>query len=87
MAAIERLPWQIEALHRYDKDVNWQDKQGKTALHYAVLSDDRPSCDVLLKFGANRQLKDKDGKTAMDLISKIGNEMDQMRMHAVFEKP
>ena len=49
--------------------LNAQDKEGRTALHFAVLKD-RPQCiTLLLQAGANRETKDTQGKTALDLAN------------------
>ena len=45
------------------------DNRGRTALMIAAALGDAATVDVLLKRGADRALKDKDGKTARDLAA------------------
>jgi ankyrin repeat protein len=45
--------------------VNWQSKSGWTALMSAADSGDLPTTELLLQHGANPQLQDENGKTAL----------------------
>lgn len=47
-------------------DVNYQTPQGSTPLHHAVLNKHTDSVRLLLKHGADRTIRDEEGKTAYD---------------------
>lgn len=55
-------------------DVNHQDKLGNTALHYAVIRE-RPAelVALLLKYGARKDIRNKEGKTPLDIAIEKGN--------------
>lgn len=65
--------------------MNLADENLQTALHMAIkrgLSRFFPSSDIvemLIKNGANIELRDKDEKTALDLASKSGCEWNSFR--------
>ncbi len=40
---------------------------GTTAMHMAALNNDTEGVQLLLKYGADRKIKDEDGNTALDL--------------------
>lgn len=68
----------LKALIDLKANLNIQDKNGSTALHYAVHA---PKMIVaLVAAGADVNAKDKDGKTIFDLLSKMKqtNEVKQM---------
>jgi ankyrin repeat protein len=55
------------------QNVNNQNNNGRTALHLAILSGAPPSAiQFLLSLGADPSLRDKDGKTALDLARSLG---------------
>jgi ankyrin repeat protein len=60
-----RNEW-LTYITQQEPDVNLQDKQGKTALHYAVESGNIPMVEYLLKWGQDLSLKDTDNKIARD---------------------
>ena len=47
-------------------DVNMQNKYGRTALRYAVYSEDYNTVKLLLDNGADVNMKNNDGDTALD---------------------
>ena len=47
-------------------DINARDKYGKTALHHAVLKGDEKTSDILLEFGADKNVEDIWGLSAME---------------------
>jgi len=49
--------------------MNDADNRGRTALMIAASLGDAASVDTLLRHGADRALKDKEGKTALDLAA------------------
>lgn len=51
-------------------DVNTQDKDGWTALMYAVRYGRQDIANALLQTGADVNVRNKDGKTALDLAEK-----------------
>ncbi|CAK0762960.1 conserved hypothetical protein [uncultured Gammaproteobacteria bacterium] len=51
---------------RADGDINAQDKEGRTLLHFAAFQGNKESIRYLLDHGARRDIKDTDGKTAYD---------------------
>jgi ankyrin repeat protein len=48
-------------------DINFQDKYGYTALHMAAMFGHTPIVQALLRAGASRAVKTKDGETAQDV--------------------
>lgn len=62
------------------------DQWGYTALDLAVMEGKIPVVELLLANGARRDQKNKQGKTAADLASKIANSMIQKRMDALLKK-
>lgn len=92
----ERLKTITLLLHR-GADVNAQDANGKTALHYMVSSTRIPTeqyeleqvqlLDTLLAHGANLNIKDKDGNTALAqaLQATIGQHIGIMELRRMLE--
>jgi len=53
----------------YDIDLDSHDEWGQTALHYACMFS-RPKClEILLKFGANPNIRDEVNQTALFIAS------------------
>jgi ankyrin repeat protein len=48
-------------------DVNFRDEWGLTALITATFCNDPAIVNILLKAGANKDIKNNDGKTALDI--------------------
>lgn len=44
---------------------------GTTAMHMAALNDDTEGVRLLLKYGADKDVKDEDGKTALDMAKDV----------------
>jgi len=61
--------------------LNQQDVSGRTALHYAALSNNKITIALLIKYGANRSLKDCDEKTAENLASEQQKIIAQSESH------
>lgn len=59
----------IGALVARGAPVNCQDGHGRTALHWAALNGQADRVALLLKSGADRGLKNADGKTPLDIAS------------------
>lgn len=58
-------------LENVSMDINAQDHQGKTAMHYAVMSGDVGMVKILLGHGANIDTQDHEGKTPLyDAVEK-----------------
>jgi hypothetical protein len=73
------IPW-VEAvlskknwIPRYRKRVNNKDKEGGTALHYAVASEDIALVQLLLNRGADIEAKSNDKETALHVAAGEGN--------------
>jgi len=49
-------------------NINAQDAEGKTALHYAVAAEDIPMMNILLKANADSTIVDAKGKSAFDYV-------------------
>ena len=60
-------------------NLNWQDELGKTALHHAAETNDFLAASSLLSYGADPQIKDKNGNTAFHAAAHNGN-TDMMDM-------
>lgn len=56
-------------------DVNHQNKEGQTALMFAALFGREEVFKKLIKLGANRDLKDSEGRTALSLAEGQWNQM------------
>lgn len=66
----------MEAILNGQPDPNIQDKDGKTALHYAVASENGYSIiKALLKYQANPIIEDNKGQTTLHLAAIYGNEV------------
>jgi ankyrin repeat protein len=55
-------------------DPNAKAQSGSTPLHTVAFTGDRASLDLLLKHGADRAIKNNDGKTAADIARERGNQ-------------
>jgi ankyrin repeat protein len=55
-------------------DPNAKAQSGSTSLHTVGFTGDRASLDLLLKHGADRSIKNSDGKTAADLARERGHQ-------------
>lgn len=58
-------------MYQYGANVNTQNVQLLTPLHYAALNAHVESVKFLLKHEANRNLKGKSGKTALDMAESL----------------
>ena len=67
----------VRTLLKHDADINLQDDNGISALMEAVQADSEDSVSILLEAGADKTLKNSDGKTALDLAVKEGNKVIQ----------
>lgn len=54
-------------------NVNAKDKFGRNAFMHAILCENNPMMDILLKNGTNMEAKDDDGLTALMYCAKTGN--------------
>jgi ankyrin repeat protein len=65
----------IHLLFSYDVDLNIQDNEGKTPLHYAVVRGPRfmDLIEKIVEKGADFTIKDKKGKTPLDIASDAGH--------------
>jgi len=84
----------LKILIQYNADVNIQDKQGNTPLHYAIekykkgLSEDQKrevlaAVGLLCNNGANVTLKNKEGKTPLALAEAFNNKLASELLKAV----
>ncbi|ELT88240.1 hypothetical protein CAPTEDRAFT_143498, partial [Capitella teleta] len=55
-----------------DECINGRDKNGSTPLHYAASVGRTKSCEILLKHGCKKSIKDNQGRTACDLAMMFG---------------
>jgi len=60
-------------LHYHSLDINAQDQMGNTALYYAVARQNPIIAYHLMEKGANSQIKNLQGKSAMDLAYELGD--------------
>ena len=61
-------------MEKYIFDINKQDNQGNTALHWAVYFNNQQSIDYLLHYNININITDNNNCTAMDLALKRENQ-------------
>jgi ankyrin repeat protein len=54
-------------LKEQEPTINYQDAHGRTALHYAAANSDKVAIAILVQHGADRTLKDREGKTAEEI--------------------
>lgn len=59
---------QLQVLIKAGAELNVQDSQGRTALHYAAEYSRHNNIKMLIDAGADADLKDKNGKTALDYL-------------------
>jgi len=62
----------VKLLVKHGADINFQNNSGKTALHVAVAVKNYDIACYLLSFGANTDLENKWGSTAIDLFNQFG---------------
>lgn len=53
--------------HQIKKEINFQNKDGKTPLHIAYENNNIEAALLLIQLGANTTIRDKNGKTPYDL--------------------
>jgi ankyrin repeat protein len=70
----------IELL-KHGANVNAQDSYGNTALHTATKEVDISRLKVLLEYGAKKDIKNKDGKTAIDMIDESSRKSPNKTEH------
>ncbi|EAX90656.1 ankyrin repeat protein, putative [Trichomonas vaginalis G3] len=61
----------LELLISYGAKINDKDKSGRTALIWAVITQDKDIIELLISHGININERDKSGKTALDYASKF----------------
>jgi ankyrin repeat protein len=72
----------IEALKRINKTtLNYQDKDGQTALMKAVLKSDIESIKQIMKYEPDITLKDKNGLTALDHATELEIDLDDLNTY------
>ncbi|XP_034947304.1 alpha-latroinsectotoxin-Lt1a-like [Chelonus insularis] len=69
----ETCPKVIHALLKKGANINFQDSQGHTPLHYAVISDNIEFAQTLLEFNADVTIQDKLGKNVLHLACQYSN--------------
>ena len=60
-----------------EEQKNTQDMDGATPLHRAIAREDVDLAEALLTDGADRTIKDKDDKTALDLLAEVCKHNDE----------
>ncbi|EGX95965.1 ankyrin repeat-containing domain [Cordyceps militaris CM01] len=73
IAVAHRQLSSVELLLKYGTDVNYIGDTGRTVLHDAAESNDGDMVRMLLERGANADLMDKAGITALEVASSLGN--------------
>ena len=66
-AAEGNMAQNIKFLHQHRGDLNDQNEDGQTALHYAFEHDHVESVSMLLNLGAKADVRDNRGKLPMDI--------------------
>ncbi|WP_168464272.1 ankyrin repeat domain-containing protein [Wolbachia endosymbiont of Ctenocephalides felis wCfeT] len=73
LAMQERNSEKIESLIKSGANVDAQNKDGNTLLHWAAMKDAFPIVKLLLENNANIDIKNNDGRTAPDLARETGH--------------
>ena len=63
----------VDKLLDYGIDLNHQDVDGCTALHFAICEEQYNLAEILIKNGANPAITDKRGETAWDDLKNLRN--------------
>ena len=61
----------IDELVKHGADINFQDSDRWTALHYAISVNYRAVANVLLRLGSNQNIRDKYGNSAIEMALEI----------------
>lgn len=65
---LDKLPSRYRLLLRQDSSfINYKNKDGDTALHIAVKKCSLPLVSTLLRYGANSEITDRNGQTALEI--------------------
>lgn len=77
----------IKLLLNAGADINYQNKDGNTALMLAIKKTDTKSTYTLLEYGADIDIKNKEGKTALDFAVYFREKfIDMFKMAKVIRK-
>ena len=68
----------VELLLDFKADIDYQDKQGTTALMWACMRSNVAVAKLLLERGANKDLRDKDGDSAASYYAAPGARKDDL---------
>lgn len=71
----------VELIRHSDIDLKAHNKDGMTALHFAVLNDDKAAVKELLHEGAKPDAKDNKGETAASYASILGDNETATLIH------
>ena len=69
----------IEELVKYGANINAQDGKGKNLLHHAIGLSCYNITKDLLKLGADPKIRDKNGKTALEMALASGYKMNLVK--------
>lgn len=69
IAAFHSNQQEVESLLQGNVNLDFKNQDGKTALHYAAVSDDGPIARLLLKTGANPEATDYENNTPLHLAA------------------
>ncbi|ORX83904.1 ankyrin, partial [Anaeromyces robustus] len=64
----------LQDIFFHNESLNQQDTFGNTALHYAIELKDKYAIIILAYYGADTNIKNNEGKTAMDLAHEWNDE-------------
>ncbi len=65
----------IDSLINFGININYQNDNGETPLMMSVYSNNIEAADILIKRGADKTLRNKNGLTAMDIAVEKGNQI------------
>lgn len=66
----------IKLLLKSNFDINYQNKDGWTALHFAFLYEDKEMIEILLQNGANSKIKNNKNENYLNMKSANGNNIE-----------
>ena len=75
----------VYLIEKYHFNINLKDKNGNSALHWAVSMVNREAIDYLIYYGIDTKLKDNDNETAYGVAKNLGNNDIIQRLSVIYK--